>query len=86
MSRRILLTVAAAAVLLAAAPAVADEGTPPSAPAPAAAAPAKPAPSSDALEKKVAQLEDRVSRAEAEIEASRHHWRVERPDSHAESW
>jgi len=85
MSRRILSTVAATAVLLAAAPVVADDAAPSGASSPPAAA-AKPAQSSEALEKKVAQLEDRVSRAEAEIEASRHPWRVERPDSHAESW
>jgi hypothetical protein len=86
MSRRILPTVAAAAMLLAAAPAVADDAAPPGASSPSTAAAAKPTQSNEALEKKVAQLEDRVSRAEAEIEAVRHPWRVERPDSHAESW
>lgn len=86
MSRRLVLTLAAAASLLAAAPALADGGTPSAPPAAApASAPSAPAETA-ALQLKVADLERRIQATEARLaEAERHRMRVVRPDSHADS-
>jgi hypothetical protein len=95
MSRRVLSPLAAAAVLLAAAPALADQAGHAGAPTAAApvvasvAAPAAPKPDAgyDRMQKKLDELEARVRVAEAKVaEMYRPAPTITPPDSHSESW
>lgn len=88
MSRRFLSPAVAAAVLLAGAPALAEEVAHAAAPTPAVAVVAAKPAASDTLEKKVQELEARLRQTEEKVaEAQRRAaTRIAPPDAHAESW